>query len=93
MAGISNTYWFVTGRVCDKKRRYWSKVMKSALKYNVVNVIFFHNHPSGDTAPSETDKLTTLEMKRHLDLINVNLLDHYIVAGTETRSLMKQGDL
>jgi DNA repair protein RadC len=42
---------------------------------------------------SESDKLTTLDMKRHLDLINVNWVDHIIVAGTEARSLVKEGDL
>lgn len=69
------------------------EVLKSALKHNAAKVIFFHNHPAGDTTPSHTDKIMTSNMKQLLNLIDVRLVDHIIVAGTKTRSFARDGDL
>jgi DNA repair protein RadC len=72
---------------------YPREVLKSALKYNASKVIFFHNHPTGDSTPSDSDKLMTLNMKRILNVIGVRLIDHIIVAGTQTRSFARDGDI
>jgi DNA repair protein RadC len=69
------------------------EVLKSALKFNAANVIFFHNHPSGDSLPSHTDMVVTSNLKRLLDLIDVRLVDHIIVAGANARSFARDGNL
>jgi len=69
------------------------EILKSALKHNAVKVIFFHNHPSGNAIPSEKDKIMTCNMKQLLNLIDVQLEDHIIVAGKESRSLAKHGEI
>ena len=69
------------------------EILKSALKHNAAKVIFFHNHPSGNAIPSESDKIMTCNMKQLLNLIDVQLEDHIIVAGKESRSLAKHGEI
>ena len=69
------------------------EILKSALKHNAAKVIFFHNHPSGELTPSHNDKVMTSNMKKMLNLIDVRLEDHIIVAGAQTRSFAKHGDL
>ncbi len=69
------------------------EILKSALKHNAAKVIFFHNHPTGDVMPSPKDKLMTSEMKQLLKIIGVRLEDHIIVAGTQTRSFVRNGDM
>ena len=72
---------------------YPREILKSALRHNAANVIFYHNHPTGSTVPSETDRMMTANMKGLLKIINVRLLDHIIVSGTKTRSFAKRGEL
>jgi len=67
------------------------EVVKSALKHNAAAAIYFHNHPSGSTAPSEADKRLTESLKIALDLVDVRSLDHIIVAGTQTLSFAEEG--
>jgi DNA repair protein RadC len=73
----------------SKTAVYPREILKSALKYNAANVIFYHNHPTGDARASDADKVMTREMKRLLRFIDVQLLDHVIVSGTKTNSLAR----
>ena len=61
---------------------YPREVVKAALKVNAAAVIFAHNHPSGLSTPSEADKSITRRLTDALNLIDVNVLDHIIVAKT-----------
>ena len=72
---------------------YPREVMKSALKHNAASGIFFHNHPGGECTPSASDKLMTQDMKRLLNMIGVRLIDHIIVAGTQTWSFAKHEEM
>lgn len=65
---------------------YPREVVKSALKHNAAGVVFFHNHPSGDAAPSQADKTLTAQLKKTLELVDTRVLDHIIIAGTQTYS-------
>ena len=56
--------------------------MKQALAHNAAAVIFAHNHPSGSREPSQADIQLTRQLKETLALVDVRLLDHFIVAGT-----------
>ena len=54
-------------------------------------VIFAHNHPSGVSEPSRADELLTRELKAALALVDVKVLDHFIVAGAESLSFAERG--
>jgi DNA repair protein RadC len=60
---------------------YPREVVKRALAHNAAAVIFAHNHPSGRAEPSQADELLTRTLKQALALVDVKLLDHFIVAG------------
>ncbi len=62
------------------------KILKSALKYETVNVVLAHNHPGGSYAPSSADKNTTRLIATSLSLVGMTLKDHFIVANGEVFS-------
>jgi len=55
------------------------EIFATAVKYNAVNIIVIHNHPSGDPTPSREDILITRRIKEAGDLIGIKLLDHLII--------------
>jgi DNA repair protein RadC len=68
------------------------EVVKQALAYNAAAVIIAHNHPSGRREASASDIFLTRSLKEALALIDVRLLDHFIVApGDEPLSLAETG--
>jgi DNA repair protein RadC len=70
---------------------YPREVVKAALKANAAAVIFAHNHPSGVAEPSQTDEMLTRLLKEALELVEVRVLDHFIVAGRSTLSFAERG--
>ena len=70
---------------------YPREVVKAALRANAAAVIFAHNHPSGACQPSQADELLTRNLKEALALVDVKVLDHFIVAGTSTPSFAERG--
>ncbi|MCB1906485.1 MAG: DNA repair protein RadC [Rhodocyclaceae bacterium] len=60
---------------------YPREVVKKALAHNAASVIFAHNHPSGSTEPSATDISLTRCLKSALALVDVGVLDHFIVGS------------
>jgi DNA repair protein RadC len=67
------------------------EVVRRALQMNAAATIFSHNHPSGVPEPSAADRALTAKLKEALALIDVRVLDHIIVAGTETVSFAERG--
>lgn len=63
---------------------YPREIVKAALKHNAASVIFAHNHPSGMADPSTADECLTKTLKSALALVDVRVLDHFIVAGADT---------
>lgn len=63
---------------------YPREVVKAALAHNAAAVILAHNHPSGTAEPSQADDMLTRSLKDALALVDVRLLDHFIVAGNTT---------
>jgi len=63
---------------------YPREVVKQALTRNAAAVIFAHNHPSGVAEPSTADEMLTQNLKQALALVDVKVLDHFIVAGSAT---------
>ena len=70
---------------------YPREVVKDALKYNAAAVILAHNHPSGFAEPSRADEIITSTLKATLDLIDVRVLDHIVVGGTDIVSFAERG--
>lgn len=63
---------------------YPREVVKRALTQNAAAVILAHNHPSGVAEPSSADEVLTSALKQALGLVDVKVLDHFIVAGGAT---------
>ncbi|WP_034296761.1 DNA repair protein RadC [Herbaspirillum sp. RV1423] len=72
---------------------YPREVVKAALAHNAANVILAHNHPSGEATPSSADRHLTQTLKQALALVDIHILDHIIVAGTQTHSFAEHGQL
>jgi DNA repair protein RadC len=70
---------------------YPREVVKEALARNAAAVIFAHNHPSGVAQPSQADELLTRTLKQALSLVDVRVLDHFIVAGDDILSFAERG--
>jgi DNA repair protein RadC len=70
---------------------YPREVVKIALMRNAAAMIFAHNHPSGVPEPSRADELLTQSLKQALALVDVRVLDHFIVAGAEIVSFAERG--
>ncbi len=70
---------------------YPREVVKCALRHNAAAVIFAHNHPSGVAEPSHADEILTRSLKAALTLVDVQVLDHFIVAGSRTMSFAERG--
>ncbi|MBM1193991.1 RadC family protein [Pseudomonas weihenstephanensis] len=75
----------------DSASVYPRQVVKRALGHNAAAVIFCHNHPSGITDPSEADRTLTQRLTEALDLIEVRVLDHFIVGDGEPLSMVEHG--
>jgi len=70
---------------------YPREVVKRALHHNAASVIFAHNHPSGVAQQSRADEMLTTSLKQALALVDVRVLDHFIVAGNNTLSFAERG--
>jgi DNA repair protein RadC len=70
---------------------YPREIVKTAIARNAAAVIFAHNHPSGVAQPSQSDELLTRNLKEALELIEVKVLDHFVVAGNQAISFAERG--
>ena len=70
---------------------YPREVVVRALGLNAANVVLAHNHPSGIAQPSRADEAITQTLKAALALVDVRVLDHFIVTATEAVSMAEHG--
>ena len=70
---------------------YPREVVKAALAHNAAAVLLAHNHPSGVGEPSQADELLTRTLRQALALVDVRVLDHFIVAGGHSISFAERG--
>jgi DNA repair protein RadC len=66
-------------------------VVQQALTLNAAAVMFFHNHPSGVAEPSHADEAITRRLKDALALVDIRVLDHFIVTAGESLSFAERG--
>jgi len=74
-------------------RVYPREVIKRALHHNAASVILAHNHPSGQIDPSQSDISLTRELKKALNVVEISVLDHIVVAENRTYSFAEHGIL
>ena len=72
---------------------YPREVVKRALHFNAAAIIFAHNHLSGVAEPSRADEALTVALKQALALVDVRVLDHFVVAGDGALSFAERGIL
>ena len=70
---------------------YPREVVKEALSLNAAAVVLAHNHPSGAAEPSRADEFLTQTLKAALALVDVRVLDHFVVAGADCVSFAERG--
>lgn len=70
---------------------YPREVVKSALKHNAAAVFLAHNHPSGVCEPSHADEIITRNLKQALALVDVQVLDHFVVTEGAAASFAERG--
>jgi len=67
------------------------EVVKEALRRSAAAVILAHNHPSGVAEPSHADELITTRIRDALALIDVRVLDHFVITGEDIVSFAERG--
>ena len=70
---------------------YPREVVKRALSHNAAAVIFAHNHPSGIAEPSNADISLTHRLKTALELVDIRVLDHFIIGNQQAVSFAERG--
>ncbi|MCK6263775.1 DNA repair protein RadC [Vibrio sp. ZSDE26] len=79
-----------TGTI-DAASVYPREVVKASLQRNSAAVIFFHNHPSGVAEPSQSDRKITRRLTDALALIDVRVLDHFVISHDSVVSFAERG--
>lgn len=72
---------------------YPREVLKAALHHNAASIILAHNHPSGSCEPSQADLMLTQTLKQALALVDIRILDHFIVANPHVYSFAEHGQI
>ncbi|EQD27721.1 RadC family DNA repair protein [mine drainage metagenome] len=67
------------------------EVVKEALQRNAAACVLVHNHPSGVADPSPADELITRRLRDALQLVDIRVLDHLVVAGGAVMSFADRG--
>lgn len=70
---------------------YPREVVKRVIHHNAASVILAHNHPSGAAEPSNSDRVLTQALKNALALVDVRVLDHFIVGSEAVLSFAERG--
>lgn len=75
----------------DSASVYPRVIVQRCIQHNAAALILYHNHPSGIPEPSSADRQITERIVKAMELIDVRVLDHVIVAGTASVSFAERG--
>ncbi|ECJ3474651.1 DNA repair protein RadC [Salmonella enterica] len=67
------------------------EVLRAAMHHNAAAVVLAHNHPSGDAEPSQADRLITTRLVNTLELVDIRVLDHFVVGHRDVLSFAARG--
>lgn len=70
---------------------YPREVVKEALAFNAAAVILAHNHPSGVAEPSSADRHITMQIRDALALVDIRVIDHFVVTAVDSVSFAERG--
>ena len=87
---IIETENLFTGTI-NKSTIYPRKILERVLYHNARAVVFVHNHPSGNTEPSQKDIELTKEMKDFFRMVDVTVIDHIIITKDSYFSFLEEG--
>lgn len=76
----------ISGTVCDVR-----VLLKYAIELGASGIILSHNHPSGNTQPSEADRVLTRRIKEAANIMDMQLIEHIIIAGGSYLSFADEG--
>ena len=75
----------------DAASVYPREVVRRALEHNAAAVILAHNHPSGVAEPSQSDRRITSRISDALSLVDIRVLDHFVIGDGEVVSFVEKG--
>jgi DNA repair protein RadC len=75
----------------DQTSVFPREIVKRALAHNATAVIFAHNHPSGSPEPSQADRHLTRALTDALGMVDVRVLDHFVIAPGTILSFAERG--
>ncbi len=75
----------------DSSVVYPREIIRAALKFNAISLIFVHNHPSGDPAPSQCDREITKDLVFSAGVMQIKVLDHIIIGNNRYFSFADEG--
>lgn len=84
-------YEAITHGTIDGASIYPREVVKAALRLGAAAIIFAHNHPSGVAEPSAADRVLTDRLREALQLVDVRVLDHFVVGEGRPVSFAERG--
>lgn len=67
------------------------EILKSAMRHNAAALVLYHCHPSGNPEPSAADRACTARIKQALALVDVRIIDHFVITGDECTSMAARG--
>jgi DNA repair protein RadC len=70
---------------------YPREIVRAAIQHNAAAVVLAHNHPGGAARPSRADEELTRTLKEALRLVDIRVLDHFIVTGSAAASMAEMG--
>lgn len=93
---LNNTGYVIGNQVLfkgtvDQCKVHSREVVRLALVKYATSVVIYHNHPSGSGTVSKEDRLLTAALKKALELVEIKLADHIIIAGDKTISFHEEG--
>ena len=77
----------------DRAHVYPRELVKRALALHASSLILVHNHPSGKTEPSDQDRQLTTLLKSTFDVLELDVIDHIIVGGSDAYSFAEHGEI
>ena len=78
----------ITGTTVDLRM-----IFSAALKANATSIMIAHNHPSGNTRPSDADRYMTTKIRQAGELLDIKLMDHLIITSESYYSFIDDGAL
>ncbi len=70
---------------------YPREILRPALELNAAALVLFHNHPSGSPEPSRSDEFLTQSLKTALALVDVRVIDHFVIGAAGSVSFAERG--